>query len=636
MNEEINSILDRYGIPKESQFGGNRRGPHPASVNRPVHYPEWDEKPSDRGYVVSNHMINEPPERPFRIVVIGAGAAGIDFLHHAPKQLGDLGVEIVCYEKNPDVGGTWYENRYPGCACDVPSVSYSFPWKQNPNWRKFYSTSKEIWEYMKSIVDEEGMMKYIQLQCKIVSANWNDERSKWNVRVRRQYPGKDSSFEEWSEECDMILNGGGFLNDWKWPKIPGIKTFTGDLFHTAGFQEGYDLKDKTVAVIGAGSSGIQTVSAVYPEVKKLYTWVRSATWITAAIGQKFASKDGRNFAYTPEQRELFERSPETYHRYHKMIEHELNNRFRTVLRNSAESEEANAFAYNEMTAKLKTKPDILEAMLPRDFSVGCRRPTPDNGYLGALVGEKTKVLPGSIKSITEKGVVAEDGTEYPVDVIICATGFDTSFRPRFPIFGLNPDLPLAEKWAKIPASYLGISVDGFPNYFTYGGPFTPVAQGSVLPILSLLSKYFITVIKTMRVQHIRRLSPKPSAVEDFLEHTKTYLPRTVWADPCTSWFKQGTKDGDLIMWPGSRLSFFEALREPYLQDYDIEYFSRNRFGYLGSGFVDFEFKSPLENTWYLDEFSGRKEWKRDGVPYYQDPSEFEGLSEGILPSREIN
>jgi hypothetical protein len=284
-----------------------------------------------------------------------------------------------------------------------------------------------------------------------------------------------------------------------------------------------------------------------------------------------------------------------------------------------------------MTTKLKSKPEVLEAMLPRNFSVGCRRPTPDNGYFAALTGEKTTVLPGSIKAITEAGVMDANDGEHQVDVIICATGFDTSFRPRFPIFGLDKQKPLAEKWAVTPSSYLGIAVDGFPNYFTYGGPYTPVAQGSVLPILSLLTHHFLEIIKTMRTQHIRRLSPKASAVEDFLEHTKAYLPRTVWADPCTSWFKLGTKTGTLVMWPGSRLSFFEALRRPFLQDYEIEYWGRNRFSWLGSGFVDFEFKNPSENTWYLDAFSGNDDWQRNGVEFQMQADGFQGLSEGILP-----
>lgn len=283
-----------------------------------------------------------------------------------------------------------------------------------------------------------------------------------------------------------------------------------------------------------------------------------------------------------------------------------------------------------MQSKLKDHPEILEALMPKDFSVNCRRPTPGSGYLEALAGEKTTVLPGSIREVTPTAVVDINGNRHEVDVIICATGFDTSFRPRFPITGLNPKIRLSDKWAAFPSSYLGVSVDGFPNYFTYGGPFTPVAQGTVLPIITLLTHHFLQIIETMRKQHIRRLSPRASAALDFAEHAEAYLPRTTWADSCNSWYKMGTKDTKkLVMWPGSRLSYFELLEHPMLQDYEIEYWSGNRWGFMGTGFVDWEFKGTRDFTWYLDKFSENSEFVK-GVTL-KDPSEFLGLGEGRVP-----
>ncbi|OAP57927.1 hypothetical protein AYL99_08665 [Fonsecaea erecta] len=627
-----NPVFEAYGLPGDITIGSNTPGPHPSSVERPVHYADWD-KPGPTGYVVSDHMINEVPvSKPtFKILIIGAGAAGIDFLHYAPKLLAGLGVNIVCYDKNSDIGGTWLENRYPGCACDVPSVGYTFPWKANPYWTSFYSTSQEIWKYMKDIVDEEGMMKYITLNTRIDAARWDEQRSLWVVKLSQSQDGQES--KEWEEECDLLLNGAGFLNAWKWPDIPGLKTFQGDLFHTAHYKEGYDLKGKRVAVIGSGSSGVQVCASIYKDVEHMYTWVRNPTWITAAFGQQFAGKDGRNFDYTEEQKRAFNEDPTRYQRYKKMIENELNKRFKLVLRNTKESDEANAYAFKEMSTKLEGKPELRDAIIPDNFNVACRRPTPGNGYLEALAGEKTTVFTKNIHSITERGVVdSATGKEYEVDVIICATGFDTSFRPRFPLTGLDPKTTLTEKWSKFPASYLGIGVDGFPNYFTYSGPFTPVAQGSILPILSMLTNHFIEIIRKMRTQHIRRLSPKTQSVLDFAEHASTFIPRTCWADPCSSWFKQGTKDGPVVMWPGSRLSFFEVLHHPNYEDYEIEYWSKNRWGYLGNGFVDFEFTGTRDLTWYLDAFSDRKEWER-GVEFNRDPDEFRNVSAGALPGQ---
>ncbi|KAL2827251.1 dimethylaniline monooxygenase [Aspergillus pseudoustus] len=622
-----NPVFAAHGLPPDITIGSNTLGAHPSSTTRPVHHADWD-TPSKTGYIVSPHMINEPPpSKPtFRIIMVGAGAAGIDFLHYAPRQLAGLGVEIAVYDKNADIGGTWLENRYPGCACDVPSVGYTFPWKANPRWESFYSTSQEIWRYLKEIVDEEGMMRYITLRTSVEAAKWDEDRSVWVVRLKQE-GGK-----EWEEECDMLLNGAGFLNAWKWPDIPGLQSFKGDIFHSASYKEDYDLKGKRVAVVGSGSSGVQVCASIYPEVSELYTWVRSPTWITAAFGQQFAGKDGRNFDYTEEQKMAFDGDREQYHRYKKMIESELNKRFKLVLRNTKESDEANAYAYKEMSTKLANKPELRKAIIPSNFNVACRRPTPGNGYLEALAGDKTTVFTSNIQGITERGVVdSATGKEFEIDVIICATGFDTSFRPRFPITGLDPGVTLAEKWSSFPASYLGVGVDRFPNYFTYSGPFTPVAQGSILPIISMLTNHLLEIVTKMRTQHIRRLSPKPQAVADFMEHARTFLPRTCWADPCSSWFKQGTTKGPIVMWPGSRLSFFEVLRHPNFEDYEIEYWNNgNRWGFLGEGFVDFEFTGSRDLTWYLDVYSDKKEWEA-GVAFNKDPDEFRDVSAGALP-----
>ena len=208
------------------------------------------------------------------------------------------------------------------CACDVPSASYSFSWRPNPYWTRYYSPADEIYRYFKGIVEEEGMMKWIQLSTEIVKAEWDEEKSRWKVRLRKG--DGDEKGKEWDDECDVLLNGTGFVNKWKWPTIEGIESFEGDMFHTANYDTTYDLKGKRVAVIGSGSSGVQTVASIYKDVSKLYHWVRNPTWVTAGFGQKYAGPGGSNFEYR------------------KMVEQELNQRFKLVLKNSHESDEANA------------------------------------------------------------------------------------------------------------------------------------------------------------------------------------------------------------------------------------------------------------------------------------------------------
>lgn len=252
-----------------------------------------------------------------------------------------------------------------------------------------------------------------------------------------------------------------------------------------------------------------------------------------------------------------------------------------------------------MHKKLGGDPRLVDKCIPKNFNVGCRRPTPGNGYLEALVGEKTTTFTENIGGITPKGFLDAQGNEYEVDVIICATGFDTSYRPQFPVIGLN-GVSLAERWSNVPESYMGVAAPSMPNYFIFTGPFTPVAQGAILPILTKMSQYMVQVIRRMCEQHIRRITPKDEIIAQFMEHCRAYLPRTCWADPCTSWFKQGRADGPIVMWPGSRLAFFEAVTTPQFEDFDIEYHSGNRFGFLGSGFAKYEFAEDGEISPYLN------------------------------------
>jgi cation diffusion facilitator CzcD-associated flavoprotein CzcO len=222
--------------------------------------------------------------------------------------------------------------------------------------------------------------------------------------------------------------------------------------------------------MGMGSSGIQIVSKIAGQVKKLYTWIRSPTWITAGFAMKFAGPNGANFEYTPEQQKIFQENPELYLRYSKMIESELNQRFKFILKGTPDAEAAKQFAINEMSRKLNGNEQLIEAMVPKDFGIGCRRPTPGNGFLEALIQDNVHCFTKNTQRITEKGFIDADGTEHEVDVIICATGFNTSWIPPFPVQGQNGNT-LAKMWKDKPSSYISIAVPNMPNYWMMVGPY---------------------------------------------------------------------------------------------------------------------------------------------------------------------
>lgn len=276
-----------------------------------------------------------------------------------------------------------------------------------------------------------------------------------------------------------------------------------------------------------------------------------------------------------------------------------------------------------MRRKLAPRPDIAEAIIPKDFAVGCRRPTPGNGYLEALCEDNVEVVLDGIAEITPTGVKTVDGQEHQVDIIVCATGFDVSWKPAYPTIGRG-NRSLSKEWETIPRTYLSVTVPHFPNYLSefppnfayqvqrvtgnevFNGPFGPYAHGSFLPITETTSKHFIQMIEKMAYEHVTSFEPKLEAVEDFEEHRRTFIPRTAWSSPCRSWFKQGTIDGEVMMWPGSRIHFFENMQRPRWEDYELKHANKNRFHYFGNGFSAREFDGR-DLSWYLGLLNGKDE-----------------------------
>ncbi|EXJ66168.1 uncharacterized protein A1O5_10784 [Cladophialophora psammophila CBS 110553] len=543
---DFDSLPERYGWPRENE----------------------------NGYRIIEQLAGT--KRPMRIVHVGCGAAGICLAKFLPEQMQN--VSFTCYDKNTEIGGTWLENRYPGCACDIPSVDYQFTWARNPDWTHFYSSSPEIWQYFKDCVDRYGLMKYFKLNHQVEGAYWDSKTGKWDVHIKNLLTGNT-----FVDTCDVFINGGGILNNWKWPEIEGLHSFKGLLAHTAAYPEGTPLEGKRVAVIGSGSSGVQVVANIVSKVSTLYTWVRSPTWITAGFAQKYAGPNGDNFEYTSEQKKHWRNYYTDYVKYCKEIENELNQRFKFILVGTLEAEEARKFSITEMRNKLKGRDDLVDKIIPKSFGIGCRRPTPGNGYLEALTMPHVHTFTEQVAKITEKGFVDQRGKEYEVDVIICATGFDTSWVPRFPIVhdGKNVQDFMRERML----SYISYAIPEVPNFFTIGSAYGPVGHGNTLMVNERLITNILKIVEKMQVESIKSMRPKLDVCERFEEHAQLFFKRTAWASGCASWFKQGKKDGKLVIWPGSRLLYFEVQKEPRYEDFEIEYMTGNPWAWFGNGFT---------------------------------------------------
>ncbi|KAK0845165.1 hypothetical protein LTR03_007663 [Friedmanniomyces endolithicus] len=537
-------------------------------------------------------------KRPVRVVLMGAGASTLNFLKKAEEQMKN--VKITVYEKNHDVGGTWLENRYPGCACDIPSVNYQFSWKIKL-WTHFYSYSPEIWSYLKGIYDEHDFIeKYVKLQHQLESAVWNSEAGVWRFKVRNLKTGTVSE-----DEAEFFINAGGVLNAYRFPDIPGLHDFKGKLMHSAAYDEGYAIEEKRVAVIGAGSSGVQIVAKLSKTASHIFHWIRSPIWITAGFAQTWAGKDGANFEYTPEQMEYLQSNPKKYLEYRKQIENELNQRFKFILKGSEEAKAAREFSYEQMARHLKNDPSLVDKIIPKTFNPGCRRPTPAPGYLDALVAPNATIFTDAIGSITEKGFTDHEGNEHECDAIICATGFDTSWRPRFPLVN-GQGVDLRDFWAKDVTSYLSIGIPTYPNHFTFCGPYGPLGHGSFMPLIERWTTYMFDVISKAQEENIKSFTPRLDLSLQFRQHADLFLQRTAWTSACRSWFNQGKQDGQAAIYPGSRLHFLHLLERPRYEDFEMEYWDSNRFAFMGNGFDEREFDGR-DITHYLGLLEGKDE-----------------------------
>ncbi|ROT37421.1 phenylacetone monooxygenase [Sodiomyces alkalinus F11] len=603
------------------------------------------------------YSIQEVPfgtPRYLRIITIGAGASGLNMIRTLRNTLPTSSFEHVVYEKNAEVGGTWFENRYPGCKCDVPSHNYQFSWRKNPEWSSFFAPAAEIEAYLCKLCDDECMRPSIKLSHTIVGARWSEATSRWQLKVHDHE--MDVVF---NDHADFLIDATGILNKyeqqkggdetrepghspsqihmadtacsvnskWKWPDIPGVEDFEGTLIHTAAWPSSFSYKDKTVAVIGNGASGVQVLPAIRPHVRRLYHHIRAPTAIipprvaTIRTGPSAHIIDGieldENEKFTQAQIKRFISDPVFYEQFSRSLEPDSNGKFFiSLLKDSPQQKWAASKVREFMTTMLKGDPVLCKAMIP-DFPLGCRRLTPAPGYLESFHDPKVSLVTTPITRAVPNGIELADGNIIEVEAIICATGFDSSFRPAFPLVGRNGNLQ--DIWAQeTPKSYMSLAIAGLPNYFSefrvphmiledashfprlsfpeFLGPGAPIAHGDVFTLSEHIATYIANVILKAQTEGIRSIVPAQAAVDDYAAHVAAFMPRTAFSGACRSWYKQGTlgsKAPVIGLHPGSRMHFITMLWRFRGEDWEYTRVGEeqgirgkaNRFAYLGNGFT---------------------------------------------------
>ena len=473
---------------------------------------------------------------------------------------------------------------------------------------------------MEATANKWDLKRNIQFQTRVISLDWLEEQGKWNIKL--QTVGQS----EREETADIVISAQGFLNTWRWPNIDGIHDFKGHKVHSAVWDNSFDYSGKTIGIIGNGSSAIQ----ILPQMAKLsgtkiVSFQRRPTWITPSLGETLAvsggepdepaedeevgvdmenvsSSDeevGSNFnpRYTRREKRRFQ-DPEKHKEYRKMLQHGMNRGFRLFSKGSEQNAKSTRATTERMRKALNNNEDLCAKLIP-DWTLGCRRLTPGEGYLEAFLLDTTTLEQSSITKITETGIQTESGRHHALDVLICATGFDVSHVPHYPVTGRN-GVTLAEQWKDEPESYLSLACPNMPNYFIFTGPNATVGHGTLITSMTWSADWMVKWFKKIAREHIKSVCPTQSATDQFVRYGDEIHKTLVWTGSCSSWYKNHRVDGRVTAtWPGSALLYREMIEEIRPEDFDIRYVSRNKFAFMGNGFTELEGKEGADLAFYV-------------------------------------
>ncbi|CAN9151111.1 unnamed protein product [Alternaria alternata] len=344
-----------------------------------------------------------------------------------------------------------------GCACDVPSDIYQYSFAPTKDWSKLFASSGEIQSYLSHVVDHFDLAHHIEFKTTVTRSAWSEQESKWLLNT------ECNGIVNKVRKADVLINAAGILNHYRYPDIPGLDSYRGRLIHTADWDHSVDLAGKRVSVIGAGASAVQVIPQIQPLVKELSVYIRTPSWITS-LPDSFEGVDNN-----PD-------NPPDYIQRCKSLESYYNKLFPVFYRDSNTQTQKREELELWMRERI-ADPSLRKNLIP-NYELGCRRISPGEPFLQALQKPNVTCVFSPILTYQPEGLETHDGIGIS-DVIIAATGFDTSFRPRFPLLGRN-GVDLRDLWKDDPISYMGLGCAEFPNYLSMLGPNCPVANGSLI------------------------------------------------------------------------------------------------------------------------------------------------------------
>ena len=482
-------------------------------------------------------------ERSPRFVIIGAGMSGI----LSAIKLQEAGLtDFAIYEKADRLGGTWRENTYAGVSCDVPSHLYCYSFAPNPEWSHRFSPGAEIQAYFEDVARRYGVDESIRYGKEITRCAF--EGGRWCIETA------DGD----RDEADFVIAATGVLHHPSYPDIEGLDVFQGTSFHSARWDHDVPLAGKRLGVIGTGSTAIQIVAALVPEVKRLSLFQRTAQWIMPQ----------QNSAYTEEEKAHFRSDLEIL----REMRADISRLFADNFSNAVVDANSPQLKLIEEVCRVNlessaTDPELREKLRP-NYRAACKRLIMSEDFYPAIQSPNAELVTEGIERIEKGGVRTRDGRLHELDVLILATGFrvDRFMRPM-EIVGRD-GVPLDDVWAQRPSAYLSISIPDFPNFFMLNGPNGPVGNFSLIEVAELQFSYIMQLVELVRSGRCREVSASQAASLRFEEDRVEAAKNTIWqAGGCSSWYLDDR--GVPAAWPWTFDRFREKMAAPKLADYDL-------------------------------------------------------------------
>ncbi|MBW2243689.1 MAG: NAD(P)/FAD-dependent oxidoreductase [Deltaproteobacteria bacterium] len=480
--------------------------------------------------------------RDLRFLILGAGMSGI----LSAIKLQEAGLnDFAIYEKAKRLGGTWRENRYPGVACDVPSHLYSYSFAPNPDWSHRFAPGSEIQAYFEEVARKYGVDQQIQYGKEVTRCVF--ENGRWQIEF------SDGT----QDEGDILLAATGVLHHPAYPEIKGLESFEGKTFHSARWDESASMAGKRVGVIGTGSTAIQIVSALAPEVAKLTLFQRTAQWVMPQ----------QNPTYTAEEKNEFRVHPEILEGLRSDISRLFADGFSNAVvdANSPQLAAIEAVCLQNLEENIKD-PTLREKLRP-DYRAACKRLIMSEDFYDAIQRPNAELVTEGIDRIEKSGIRTVDGKLHELDVLVLATGFrvDRFMRPM-EVIGRN-GVSLEDAWAKRPSAYMAISIPDFPNLFMLNGPNGPVGNFSLIEVAELQFAYIMQLVELIRTRRCSEVSASQEATDRFDANRVEAAKKTVWQTGCRSWYLDDR--GVPAAWPWTFDRFREEMATPHFSEYEL-------------------------------------------------------------------